>query len=148
MVELQRERGGKGSLIGTTDGGVDQQYRTMFCALKCGRSSYTPVISMDGGLLVNASPRVLGKEDRALAVGGGRVRATKSSSSNTWGKGLEKVEELQIERDDWDSLLGTTHRIDQHYRTTFCALKHARSNSEPAMFMGSRFTVDACFGST
>ena len=48
---------------------------------------------MNSGLLVDASPRVLGEEDWALAVAGGRVRATvRSSKFNTWGEGLEQVE--------------------------------------------------------
>ena len=35
---------------------------------------------MGNGFLVEASSGVLGKEDSALAVGGGRVRGTESSS--------------------------------------------------------------------
>ena len=64
---------------------------------------------MDSGFLVDASLRVFGKEDWALAVGGGTVKATgSSSSSNTLGEGLEKVEELHRARDSRDSLPGTT----------------------------------------
>ena len=52
---------------------------------------------------------MLGGEDRALAVGGGRVGGTGSNSSNSmWGEGLEEVETLQRERDGSDSLTGTT----------------------------------------
>ena len=127
VVEIQRELDSKDPVIDTTDGGVDQHPPTTFCALKNTRSRYTRAISMNIGLLVDASPSVLGKEDWALAVAGGRVRATvRSSRCNTWGEGLEQVEELQIERDGRDSLLVTIDRIDFHHRTTSCALKHAR----------------------
>ena len=74
---------------------------------------------------------MLGKEDWALAVVGGRVRGTGSSSSNSmWGEGLDnKVEEPQEERDGSDSLLGPTDRsVYQQHPTTFCELKHARSS--------------------
>ena len=87
-----------------------------------------------------------GKEDRALAVGGGRVRGTGSKgSASTWREGLEnKVEEPQEERDGRDSLLGTTDSsVDQQHRTTFCASKRARSSYKPAIFMDSGFLVDA-----
>ena len=85
---------------------------------------------MDSGFLVDASSGVLGKEDCALQVGGGRVRGTGSEGSgSTWREGLEnKVEEPQEERDGRDSLLGTTDIPVQQHRTTFCALKHARSS--------------------
>ena len=66
------------SLIGTTDSSVDQQHRTTFCALKHARSSNKPAISMDSGFFVYASSGVLGGEDWALAVRGGRVRGTRS----------------------------------------------------------------------
>ena len=54
---------------------------------------------MDSGFLVDASSGVLGKEDWALAVGGGRVWGTGSEGSgSTWREGIEnKVEELQRE---------------------------------------------------
>ena len=87
---------------------------------------------------------MLGKEDWALAVGGGRIRGTGSESS---GKTLEnKDEEPQGERDGRDSLLATTDSsVDQQHRTTFCELKHARSSYKPAIFMDSGFLVDICF---
>ena len=43
---------------------------------------------MDSVFFVDASPRVFGKEDWALAVGGGKVKVTGSKSSSTWGEGL------------------------------------------------------------
>ena len=92
---------------------------------------------------------MLGGEDWALAVGGGRVRDTRSKSSDSmWGGGLEnQVEEPQEERDSRDSLLGTTDSsVDQQYRTTFCALKHACSSNKPGILMGSGFLVDAFSG--
>ena len=39
MKKLQRERESKNSLKSIADGSVDQQHRTMFCALKYARSS-------------------------------------------------------------------------------------------------------------
>ena len=61
-----------------------------------------------------------------------------------WGEGLENVEKLQRERGGSDSLLGTTDSsVDQQHRTTFYALKHARSSYKPAIFMESGFLVDA-----
>ena len=81
VEELQRERDGRGSLLGTTDSSVDQQHRTTFCALEHARSSYKPAIFMDSGFLVHASCGVLGKEDWTLAAGGGRFRGTGSNSS-------------------------------------------------------------------
>ena len=64
---------------------------------------------MDSGFLVDASSGGLGGGDWALAVGGGRVRGTRSRSRNSvWGEGLEGVETLQRERDGRDSLVGTT----------------------------------------
>ena len=61
---------------------------------------------MDSGFLVDASSGVLGGKDWALAVGGGRVRGTRSISSNSmWGEGLDEVENLQRERDCRESLL-------------------------------------------
>ena len=89
-VRLQRERGGRDSLIGTTDSSVDQQHRSVFFALKHACSSYKPAILMDSGCLVDASSRVLGKEDRVLAVGGSTVRGAGSNCSGMWGEGLEK----------------------------------------------------------
>ena len=80
-----------------------------------------------------------GGEDWALAVGGGRVRGTRSKSSNSMlGEGWEEVEKLQRERDGTDSLMRTTETsVDQQHRTTFCALKHARSSNKPAISMDS-----------
>ena len=150
-VRLQRERDGRASLQGTTDSSVNQQHRTTICGLKHARSSCKPAIYMDSGFLVVASLGVLGKEDWALVVGGGRVRGTGSKGSgSTWREGLEKkVEEPQEERDGRDSLLliGTTgSSVDHQNRTTFCALKHARSSYKPANSMGSGFLVDAPSG--
>ena len=95
-----------------------------------------------------SSGECLGGGDWALAVGGGRVRGTRSKSSNSvWGEGLEEVEKLQRERDGRDSLIGTTDSsVDQQHRTTFCALKHARSSNKPAISMDSGFLVDASSG--
>ena len=84
----------------------------------------------------------LGGEDWVIAVGGGRVRGTRSNSSNSvcGGGEWEEVEKLQRERDGRDSLIGTTDSsVDQQHRTTFCALKHARSSNKPAIFMDSGF---------
>ena len=134
--------------MGTTDSSVDQQHRTTFCAFKHACSSYEPAILMDSGFLVDDSSGVFGKEDWALAVGGGRVRGRGSKSSNSmWGEGLEEVEKLQRERDGRDSLIGTTDSsVDQQHRTTFCALKHARSSNKPAISMDSGCLVDASSG--
>ena len=76
---------------------------------------------MDSGFLVDASSGVLGKEDCALQVGGGRVRGTGSEGSgSTWREGLEnKVEEPQRERDGGDSLLGTTETSTYQQHRTF-----------------------------
>ena len=57
------------------------------------------------------------------------------------------MEEPQEERDGRDSLIGTTDSsVDQQHRTTFCALKHARSSNKPAILMDSGFLVDASSG--
>ena len=103
---------------------------------------------MDSGFLVYTSSGVLGGEDWALAVGGGRVRGTRSKSSNSmWGEGWEEVEKLQRERDGRDSLIGTNDRsVDQQHRTTSCGLKHARSSNKPAISMDSGFLVCASSG--
>ena len=99
VKEQQREREGRVSLLGIADSSVDQQHRTTFCALEHVRSSYKPAILMGSGFLADASSGVLGGEDWALAVGGGRDRGTGSKGSgSTWGEGLEEVEELQRER--------------------------------------------------
>ena len=129
--EPQEERDGRDSLLGTTDYSVDQQHRTPFCTLKHECSRFKPAIGMDSRCFVDASSGVLGEGDWALAVRGGRVRGTRSNSSNrVWGEGLEEVETLQKERDGRDSLLCTTgSSVDQQHRTTFCALKHARSSN-------------------
>ena len=86
---------------------------------------------------------MLGGEDWALAVGGGRVRGTRSKSSISMeGEGWEGVEKLQRERDGRDSLLGTTDSsVDQQHRTTFWALKHACSSNKPASLMDSGYLV-------
>ena len=66
---------------------------------------------MDSGFLLNASSGVLGGEDWAYAVGGGRVRGTisKRSSGSVWGEGFEEVEEEPPrEENRSESLLGTT----------------------------------------
>ena len=142
VEEIQRGRDGRDSLLPTTNSSVDQQHRTAFCVLKHVRSSYKPAISKDSRVLVDASSGVLGKEDWALAVEGGRVQGTGSKDSgSTWGEGLEKkIEELQRERDGRGSLLATTdRRVDQQHRTIFCALKHVRSSYKPAIFMDSEF---------
>ena len=99
-------------------------------------------------MLVDVSSGVLRKEDWALAVGGGRVKGTRSNCRGMWGKGLEnKVEEPQEERDDRHFFLGTTDSsVDQQHRTTFFALKHACSSNKPAILMGSGFLVDASSG--
>ena len=99
VKEPQEERDGRDSLISTTDSSVDQQHRTTFCALKHARSSYKPTILMGGGFLADDFSRVLWKETWAVAVGGGSVGGT----GIMWGEGLEKVEELQRERDGRDS---------------------------------------------
>ena len=82
---------------------------------------------------------MLGGGDWALAVGGGRVSGAESnsisSSSSVGGEGLEEVEELQRENHRKDSLIGTTDSsVYQQHRTTFCALKHARSSYKPALW--------------
>ena len=59
-----------------------------------------------------------------------------------FGEGLEKVE-LQREQGGREAFPGTTNRgIDQQHRTTFYALKYARSSYKPAIFMDSGFLVD------
>ena len=149
-VKPLRERDGRDSFLGTTDSSVNQQLRTTFCALKHARSSYKPAIFMGSGFLVDASLGVLGGEDWALAIGGGRVRGTGGKGSGSmWREGIDnKVEELQRERDGRDSLLGTTDSssVDQQHRTTFCALKHARSSYKPTISMGIGFLADASSG--
>ena len=96
---------------------------------------------MGSGCLVDTSSRVLGGEDWALTVGGGRVRGTRRYSRNSvWGDGLEEVEKLQRGRDGRDSPLGTIDSsVDQQHRTTFCALKDARSRNKQASLMGGGF---------
>ena len=96
---------------------------------------------------------MLGKEDWALAVGGGRVGGTGGKGNNsgrgssTWGKGLEKVEELQREQEGRDSYPGTADgRVDQQHRATFYALKHERSSDKSTILMDSGFLVDASQG--
>ena len=84
------------------------------------------------GVLVDAFSGVLGKEDWALAVGGGRVRGTGRIVvvNSTWREGLEirGEEQLQRERESRVSLLGTNDSgVDQRHRTPFCALKHERA---------------------
>ena len=53
--ELHREKDGSDSLVGTTDSSVNQEHRTAFCASKHALGSYKPTISMDSGILVDAS---------------------------------------------------------------------------------------------
>ena len=67
-------------------------HRATFCLLKHARSSYKPAIFMGSGVLVDASSEVLGKEDWALVVGGGRVRGTgsKGSGGGTWLEWLDR----------------------------------------------------------
>ena len=147
---IESETAGTLSYVSTTDSSVDQQHRTTFCELKHARSRYEPAIFMGSGFFVDASSGVHGKEGRALAVGGGRVRGTRSSNSGSgsmWGEGLEKVEELQREQEGMDSYLGTADSsVDQQHRATFYALKYARSNYIPTFSMGSGFLVDASQG--
>ena len=109
VEKLQRERDGRDSLIGTTDSSVDQQHRMSFCVLNNARISNKPAISMDSGVLVDTSSGVLGAEDWALGVGGGRVSGQRRYSSNsTWGERWEEVEKIERERDGRDSLIGIT----------------------------------------
>ena len=68
---------------GWTGSDVNQQHRTAFCELKDVRSNYRPANIMDSAFLVYASSGVLGKEDWALAVGGGTVRGTGSKGSGS-----------------------------------------------------------------
>ena len=50
---------------------------------------------------------------------------------------------LHREKDGKETFPGTTKTsIDQQHRTTFCALKHARSSYKPTIFMDSGFLVD------
>ena len=77
-------------------------------------------------------------------MGALRVKGKESngSSSSMFGEGLEKVE-LQREQGGREAFPGTTNRgIDQQHRTTFYALKYARSSYKPAIFMDSGFLVD------
>ncbi|CAM9529130.1 unnamed protein product, partial [Laminaria digitata] len=86
---------------------------------------------------------MLGGEDWALAVGDFRVKGKESngSSSSMLGEGLEKVE---LQRKQGGRFPGTTNSsIDQQHRTTFYALKQARSSYKPAIFMESGFLIDS-----
>ena len=72
----QRERDGADSFLATADS-IRQQHRTAFCALKHMRSSYKAAIYyVDSGLSFDAPSEVYGREDLALAAGGGRARRT------------------------------------------------------------------------
>ena len=66
-VALQSKQEGRQPFPGTAHSSIDQQHRTIFCALKDARSSYKPAIFMDSGCLVDTSLEVLGGEDCALA---------------------------------------------------------------------------------
>ena len=64
-----------------------------------------------------------------------------------WGEGLEDVEELQRDQEGGDAFLGAADSsVDQQHRTTFSALKHARSSYKPAILMDSEFLVDSSSG--
>ena len=71
-------------------------------------------------------------EDWALGVEGGRVMGTiRRSSGSTWVDRLDKVEDVQKERDSSDVLLGPTKSsVDGQHGTTFCAFAHARASSD------------------
>ena len=63
---------------------------------------------------------MLGWEDWALAVGGGRIRGTGSNSSGMWRERLEELEELQREEDRRGSRPGTTDgSVNQEHLTVF-----------------------------
>ena len=81
---------------------------------------------MGSGVLVDASSRVPGGGDWALAVswrwqgqGYGKSNNNISSSSSVRGEGLEEVEELHSDREKnrCDSLLGTTDSRVDHSNT-------------------------------
>ena len=73
----QRERDGEDSFLATTDTSIKKQHRTPFCAMKHTRSSYKLAIcDVDSGLSFDASSKVYGGEDLALAAGGSRASKT------------------------------------------------------------------------
>ena len=76
-------------------------------------------------------------------VGGGCWVEGIGSNDNCsmFGEGLGKLG-VQKEQDGKEPFPGTTDTIDQQHRTTFCALKHARSSYKPTIFMDSGFLVD------
>ena len=71
---------------------------------------------------------MVGTVDRDLEVGCSRVRRTgRICSGSTWVDRLDKVEDVQKERDSSDVLLGPTKSsVDGQHGTTFCAFAHAR----------------------
>ena len=143
-VEGQREQAGRETFLCTTDdSSSEQKHRTAFYAREHARSSYKPAIFMDSGFLFDASLEILGGEDWALAGGGGWVKGIESNgSSSMFGEGLDDLG-VQREQDGREAFPGMTNSsIDQQHRTTFCALKHARSSHKPAIFMDSGFLVD------
>ena len=76
----------------------------------------------------------------ALAVEGGRV--LRGISSDSWGAGDGEGTSLQRKQDVRETLLGTTYSsMGQLHRTTFCALKHARSSHYPTIYLDSGLIV-------
>ena len=75
---------------------------------------------MDSGFLFDASVKMLGRKDWALAVGGFRVKGKGSNvRGSMFGEGLGKVG-VHREQDGKEAFPGTTDSsIDQQHHTTF-----------------------------
>ena len=124
MAEPQREREGGDSFLATADS-IEQQYRTAFCALKYTRSSYKLAIYMDSGLSFDASLKVYGGEDLALAVGSGKLKGGRGS---VFGEGVKRAGSHR-ERDGGNSVPATTDSISQQHRTAFLELRNIDNNN-------------------